>query len=134
LLRQGNQEAGMVCSRLWLKWAALAFPVAALLALPILLLTGKIEAARIAAAGLLSTSPFFGALFLPIYTRSRARVYRCLKWAALTGALTLIFGSESLQWSWFIVSCFTPLAMTEWTRASIRRKLPVEKWPKQLYL
>ena len=48
--------------------------------------------------------------------------------------LALIYGPETFQWSWFLISCLWPLAWTEWVRASIRRKLPVASWPRHLYL
>jgi hypothetical protein len=33
-----------------------------------------------------------------------------------------------------IFASLGPAAVTEWTRASIRRKLPVSTWPRHLYL
>ena len=36
--------------------------------------------------------------------------------------------------SWLLISCLWLVARIEWTRVSIRRKLPVAEWPKQLYL
>jgi len=51
----------------------------------------------------------------------------------LAGTLLLAFGPDALKWSW-LTSCLWPLAWIEWTRISIRRKLPVAQWPKQLYL
>jgi hypothetical protein len=68
------------------------------------------------------TSPF-----LPVYTPSRGRVFRFVKWAYLLGTL-----GRPLHWSSFAV--LGMLAWDEWTQASIRRKLPVAKWPRQLYL
>jgi hypothetical protein len=54
--------------------------------------------------------------------------------AAIAAAVILLFGPELLHWSWLFFSCVFPAAWTEWTRASIRRKLPVAAWPKHLYL
>jgi hypothetical protein len=48
---------------------------------------------------------------------------------ALMAVLVLAF-----QWSWLLIACLWPVAQVEWTRISIRRKLPVAKWPRQLYL
>ena len=79
-------------------------------------------------------SPFAAALLLPIRTPARGRVFRVVKWVALIGALTMIFGQETFKWSWLFISCLWPLAWTDWTRASIRRKLPVAAWPRHLYL
>jgi hypothetical protein len=134
MLRDGNWEARAVCSRPWLKWLVLAAPGAAVAAAAALFLTGQIAVARDVLIIGLGMSPLFAAPFLPIYTASRGRVFRCVKLIAMTGAILLIFGPEALKWSWLLFSCLWPLAWTEWMRASIRRKLPVAAWPKQLYL
>jgi hypothetical protein len=134
LLRQGNHEAQFVCGHRWLKWLFPAASIATLLTGTVLLLIGVGPAAQIMLAagtitGLLSSAPF-----LPIYTPSRGRVFRYLKWVVFIGAFVLIFGSDTLKMSWLLISCLSPLAWIEWTRVSIRRKLPVSKWPRQLYL
>jgi hypothetical protein len=46
----------------------------------------------------------------------------------------LAFGPAYLEWSWLAASCMWPLAWNEWMQISLRRKLPVAEWPKQLYL
>jgi hypothetical protein len=51
LLREGNWEAGVVCSRLWLKWVLLATPVGALLAATTFFLAGAIAVARVLLIG-----------------------------------------------------------------------------------
>jgi hypothetical protein len=122
MLRDGNWEAQVVCSSPWLKWLLLALPVAAVAAATALLLSGQVAAARDVLIAGIGMSPLFAALFLPIDTPSRGRVFRCVKWVAMTGALLLLFGPEALKWSWLPISCLWPLAWTEWTRASIRRK------------
>ena len=134
MLRDGNWEALAVCSRPWLKRLILAAPVAAAAAATALFFTGRIAVARDLLVLGMGMSPLFAALLLPIYTPSRGRVFRRVKWVAMTGALLLVSGPEVLKWSWLLIACLWPLAWTEWTRASIRRKLPVAKWPKQLYL
>jgi hypothetical protein len=75
----------------------------------------------------------FAAPLLPIYTPSRARIFRFVKWGVLVAMLVLAFGPMALKWSWLLTSCLWPMAWVEWRRMSIRRKLPVSKWPKQLY-
>jgi hypothetical protein len=134
MLRDGEWEARVVCSRSWLKWLLVAAPVAAVLAAAVLFLTGAFALARVALVGGIGLSPLFAAPLLPVYTPSRSRVYRRAKWVALIGTLALAFGPDALKWSWLMISCLWPIAWIEWTRASIRRKLPVAKWPKQLYL
>jgi hypothetical protein len=134
MLRDGNWEARMVCSHTWLKRLALMVPVAAAVAAGWLFFAGAAATARVVLAAAMGMSPLFAALLLPVYTPARARVFRGVKWITMIGTLALVFGPDALKWSWLLISCLWPLAWTEWTRTSIRRKLPVEKWPRQLYL
>lgn len=130
MLSACNWEARVVCAHSWVKWV----PVVALLAATAFLFAGATDVARmlfIAAAGM---GVLFTASFLPVYTPSRARIFRVVKWAILSGAFVLAFGEDALKFSWLLLSCMWPLVWIEWTRASIRRKLRVEDWPKQLYL
>jgi hypothetical protein len=71
------------------------------------------------------------ASFRGAVAREQSRVYRVVKWAVLIGLTWDVFGADALKYSWQLV--WIP-AWTEWTRVSIRRKLPVGEWPKQLYL
>jgi hypothetical protein len=134
MLREGNWEARAVCSRPWLKWMLLAMPVAALMAAIACFLAGAIGMARVLLVGGIPIGLLLTAPFLPLYTPSRGRVFRVVKWVVLIGALGLAFGPDALKWSWLLISCLWLVARIEWTRVSIRRKLPVAEWPKQLYL
>jgi hypothetical protein len=70
-----------------------------------------------------------------IYTPIRARRVRWIKWVTLTvvtGAVAL--GPWVKEWFAALAICACGIAWTEWVRSSIRRKLPVEKWPRTLYL
>ena len=71
---------------------------------------------------------------LPIYTPSRARVFRYFRWIIQVGLLLLAFGPGAMKMSWLILLCVWQLTWVEWKRASIRRKLSVADWPRQLYL
>jgi len=84
--------------------------------------------------GGIATGVLFAAPFLPIYTPWRGRVFRVAKWVLLIAVFCLILGPDALKWSWLLASCLWIPVSTEWTRFSIRRKMPVAKWPKQLYL
>ena len=134
MLREGNWEAQAVCSRPGLKWLLLAAPVGALLAAAALFLTGSVPVARVLLAGGIGMGFLFAAPFLPVYTPRRSRIFRRVKWVVLIGMLAVAFGADALKWSWLLISCMWPLVWIEWTRVSIRRKLRVEAWPKQLYL
>ncbi len=134
MLRDAKWEGQAVCSRPWLKWLLLAIPAAALFTATALFLAGAIAVARVLLIGGIGMGILFTALFLPVYTPSRGRVFRYVKWVVLIGMLGLAFGPDVLRWSWLLISCLWPMARIEWTRVSIRRKLPVAQWPKALYL
>jgi hypothetical protein len=137
VLRHGNWEAKAFCSRAWLKWTLLAVPVALLLTGAGFLLGGAVASARVLLAGGIWMGLLLAAPFLPIYTPYRARLFRGVKWFMLLvmfGMLLFAFGPNGLKMSWLVTSCLWPIAWEEWTRISIRRKLPVAKWPKQLYI
>lgn len=144
MLREGGREAQFLCGRRWVKRLALAAPLMVVLVVSVcaaaiaidraIFLGGALVALRIALIAGIGISPFLAALLLPVYTPSRSRIFRAAKWVAMIGAFLLAFGPDALKWSWLSIACLWPLAWTEWTRASIRRKLPMEKWPKHLYL
>lgn len=134
VLREGNWEAGAVCSRSWLKWVLLMTPVATLLAGMDFYFSGAMGVARVLLVGGVALSMLFVAPFLPVYTPARSRIYRVVKWVVLAAILVVAFWPALLQWSWLMLSCLWAMAWVEWTRISIRRKLPVERWPRQLYL
>ncbi len=132
ILREGEWEARAFCS--WRKWLLPAIPGTALLVAAACFLAGAIGPARVLLVGGIGMGLCFGVHFLPVYTPSRARIFRPLRWIVLATTLLLAFGPDALKWSWLLTSCLWPLAWIEWTRISIRRKLPVAEWPKQLYL
>jgi hypothetical protein len=134
MLRDGKREGAAICSRPGLKGLLLAAPVAALVAAILLFFGGRVELGRDVFTLGIAMSPLFAALVLPIYTPARARVFRRVKWIVIAGALAVVYGPEAYKWSWLLISCLWPIAWNEWTRASIRRKLPVAAWPKHLYL
>ena len=133
LLREGNWEAQAICSRAWLKLLLIAVPVALLIVGSVFLLGGVNAIAFPLCVGGIIMSLLFAPLFLPINTPARGRLYRIAKWTGLVIALALFFGSDAFKYSWLLFSCLWPMAWVEWRRYSIRRKLPVRKWPRQLY-
>lgn len=134
MLRNGNRESRAVCSRPWLKSLLLAIPAMALLAAAVLFLKGTTAIAQVLLIGGLGVGFVLAMPFLPIYTPARSRVLRVVKYAVLFGMVVLPFGADALHWSWLLLSCLWPIAWIEWTRMSIRRKLPAAEWPKNLYL
>ena len=134
VLREGSREARAVCSRAWIKPALVAGYLVLLATAAAFALTGHRDYATDALLAALGTSPLVGAPFLRIDTPARGLLFRLSKWIAMGTATILIFGPNAWRYSWLLVSCLGPLAVTEITRASIRRKLPVHSWPRHLYL
>jgi hypothetical protein len=72
----------------------------------------------------------FGASKLPVFTPNRGRIFRALRWLWLAAILAL-----TMKGSWLmLITIAWPLFWVEWKLSSLRRKLPVSRWPKQLYL
>ena len=133
LLRQGNWEARAVCSRPVLKWIVLGLPVAAFLAGIIALLRGATHlAAELLPIGLCFSVLLHGP-FLPIYTPLRSRIYRGFKWAALSAIFLMAMWPLGWSESWLFFGCLWMVVWIEWRRFSIRRKLPIGQWPRQLH-
>lgn len=135
LLREGHWEARVVCSSPLLKYVLFVVPPLALIAAGVLLLNGSLRytMARMALAFALITGTLFAARFMPIYTPVRGRIFRCVKWAVFGGVLVMILGADTFKMSWLLIPSLFPVVWVEWKRFSIRRKLPVARWPKQLY-
>jgi hypothetical protein len=91
--------------------------------------------ARIATVAAILTAVVFAVPLLPIYTPSRARIYRAAKWLTVIALSVLLFDpAHRLQWSWLVLNCFSFVAWTELKLMSLRRKIPAANWPKHLYL
>jgi hypothetical protein len=134
MLRNAKWEARAVCARPWLKGLLFAMPVTAVFAAAIIYFAGAVALARVLLIGGIGMGLLFMAPFLPIYTPYRGRIFRIAKWAVLAGVLGWAFGPLVRDWSWLLFSCLWPVIWIESTRISIRRKLPVARWPKSLYL
>jgi uncharacterized membrane protein len=134
VLRQSNSESRMICSNMWVKWMLLSTPGTLLLLSAISLAMHQLVLARGMLVFGALMALFFMAPFMPIYTVSRGRIYRVIKWAVLMGGVLVLFGVDSRNGLWLASCCFFPIFFTEWKRMVIRRKLPIGKWPRQLYL
>ena len=134
VLREGSREARAICSRASIKPALVAVYLLLLATAAAFALAGRRDYATDALLAAFGSSPLVGAPFLRIDTPARGLLYRIAKWIAIGTATILIFGPNAWRYSWLLVSCLGPLAVTEITRASIRRKLPVQSWPRHLYL
>jgi hypothetical protein len=134
MLRQGEREARAVCSRGLVRSLFRALPAVALVAAVALILAGSSGAARTLMIGAVGMGLLLLMPSLPIYTPSRSRILRYVKWVVLAAMPVLAFGTDALKFSWLLIACLWPVAWVEWTRVSIRRKLPVAEWPRHLYL
>lgn len=134
LLRTGNWEARAVCSRSALRWTFLAVPPIILIAGLLALLQHADGKAFVLLPASLCLAVLLHGPFLPVYTPSRSRIYRGFKWTALLALL--LMGTMPLNWheSWICFGCWWFMIWAEWQRFSIRRKLPVGQWPRQLHL
>lgn len=134
VLRNSNAESRMICANKWAKWMMLSAPGTLLLLSVMFLAMHQNSLAR----GLLVLGAlmaiFFMPPFMPIYTVSRGRIYRAIKWTVMLGGIVVLFGVDSRNGLWLISCCFFPMFYTEWKRMVIRRKLPIGRWPRQLYL
>ena len=135
LLRDDNAEARALCiGNSWFRWPLLALSVGALVAAAALYEAGSLSLARVALAIGIGTTFWLAVPLLPINTPLRGRVFRVFKWLVQAGTLLLAFGPGALRGHWLIVLILGQLSWTEWRRASIRRKLSAQQWPKHLYL
>lgn len=134
VLRQSNAESRMICANNWVKWMMLSTPGTLLLLSAIFLAAHQFALSRGMLVFGALMAIFFMPPFLPIYTVSRGRIYRAIKWIVLIGGVFVLFGMDSRNGLWLALCCFFPGFFTEWKRMMIRRKLPMSKWPKQLYL
>jgi hypothetical protein len=135
LLRDGNIEGrALRTANSWLRWPLLALSIAALAAAAELYKSGEGSLARAALALGIGIMFWLVAPLLPISTPLRARVFRGVKWLVQTSTLLLAFGPGALTNYWMIVLVLGQRSWSEWKRATIRRKLSAQQWPKHLYL
>ena len=134
LLKESNAESRMICANKWVKWMMLSAPGTLLLLSSIFLAAHQFALSRGMLVFGALMAIFFMPPFLPIYTVSRGRIYRAIKWLVLLGGVLVLFGFDTRNGLWLASCCFFPAFYTEWKRMMIRRKLPMAQWPKQLYL
>ena len=118
----------------WLKWVLFGLSVNALCAAIVAFAANPNDLKRTLLAGAVAMTLIFTAPVLPLYTPLRGRVYRVMKWAAMLALLVVAFGPLGLKWAWLPACSMWMIFHIEWTRASIRRKLPAGEWPRHLYL
>ena len=75
----------------------------------------------------------FAARWLPITTPVRAQVYRIAKWSLeIAASLLPVYLGAPAPWTGAAFYAFIFL-MFDYKRIMLRRKLPVEEWPRDLY-
>jgi hypothetical protein len=134
MLSQSNQGTWVARPLSWGHWLLLAISVIAVFAAVTLFRTGWIAPGRTALAFGLGIEFMILAPRLPVYTASRARLFRGVRWMVQAGLWIVAFGPGALTSYWLLILLICQLVWTEWKRAVIRRKLPVSDWPRQLYL
>jgi hypothetical protein len=134
LLSKGRSESRFICSRPILRNMFLALPGAAFLAGLIAFVMKANDLAGFLLPAALCLSVLLHGPFFPVYTPVRSRIYRGLKWTALSVLFALVMVVLGWQNSWLGVSCIWMVGWVEWNRFLIRRKLPINQWPRHLYL
>jgi hypothetical protein len=131
LLRKVQAETSFVCAygtKLWI------LSVATFGAAIWCLATGRVQAMwpiLLLAIGMsLVAVPFL----LPVNTLVRSRIFRGVRWAWLIGVCVWAFGPNYRSNSWLMLTCAWPIVWREWKVSTVRRKLPVSEWPRQLFL
>ena len=134
VLRQSDAESRLFCSNGWAIWLLLSTPGTLLLISAISLAMHQSRLALgVLIVSVLMTLFFIVPLF-PIYTPNKGRIFRVIKWAMMIGSIVVLFGPDGWNWAWLNACCLYPVIYMEWKRMMIRRKLPISRWPKQLYL
>lgn len=132
------REARALCAARWETGMARRHP--ALKSAPLLLslastvlyLAGEWRLALIAASIGVPFLMFYAAQYLPLHNRRRAQIFRVLKYVALLAMYVTVYPLENSTWASLLIFAVT-WAPREWSRASLRRKLPESEWPETLY-
>jgi len=127
MLRQSNWEARALCSRPALLWLVRALPVAALCASFAFFVVGGTRWASLLLVVTIGMAIMAAPTLVRIRTRTAGNVFRCIKWAWLAA---VVWSSQPAS----LIPLAGVFAWVEWNRASIRRKLPMDQWPRQLFL
>ncbi|HWT66856.1 MAG TPA: hypothetical protein VN151_12140 [Terracidiphilus sp.] len=73
-------------------------------------------------------------MFVSLFTPKRSRIYRAMRLAFMLCIIILgLIAFKPSTW-WILSVTLGPALWAEWTRMSIRRKMPADRWPKHLYL
>ncbi len=131
LLREINWESRAVCAN---RQRLMLLPVAALAGAIWFFIAGNSYLGAMLLMGAAGLSLLLASGVLPIFTPARGRIFRVVRWSWLAAMLMLVLGPNPLSSSWLVFACAWPLAWVELRLFSLRRKLPVADWPKQLYL
>ena len=134
VLRRGVQEWKFISSHSWFRLLLLSTAAVACVGAAELFVIGRNLPGRLLLAfGIGGGIPLLIST-LPVYTPSRGPIFRIVKWVAQILSLMLAFGPGGLAIYWLVALCVCQLIWSEYIRRSIRRKLPVIHWPRQLYV
>jgi hypothetical protein len=136
-----SSEAGMLSEARWetrllcplFRWMTM-IPVAMLTVAIWFFATGNADLGVLLTVGAVGPGLLVVSPLLPIHTPAQGRVFRGLRWAWLAAVLIVAAWPDLRRQWWLIATCAISLSLVEWTLFSLRRKLPVAKWPRLLYL
>lgn len=125
-------DADAICGRGWLRWFVLFWTVVTAVTGIWSWIAGSAYLAEVLLVSAVALGMCGLPMFVSIFTPEHSRIYRLVKLAFILGiaALALL----AFRNTWVVPVALLPTLWTEWTRMSIRRKMPVERWPKHLYL
>lgn len=136
LVREDQWVAGVLCRRGYL----LGIPLSFLCSGTILIThSPSFPSFALLLIGIGASFIFGVPMCMPINTKMRGRIYRSIRWTwfvvaicfAYVPSLRENFSAEFAATGVFLV---WSVVWVEWSRASMRRKLPIADWPRGLYL
>lgn len=134
MFAQGSWETATVCANRRVRVVAFSIPGLFLIAAAVCFFFRAFDIVGMLSRAGIDLAALFLLYFLPVHTPSRSRLARYARWLLLAALPFIVLGSDTLRLGWLFIGPVWAVASTEWTRASIRRKLPISRWPRHLYL
>ncbi|MDR3739366.1 MAG: permease prefix domain 1-containing protein [Terracidiphilus sp.] len=132
VLRTSAWGVDAICGRGWLRWFVLFWAVVAMSAGIWAWIAGQLFLTEVLLLSALALAMCGLPMYVSIFTPERSRIFRLAKMAYILGIISLAL--LTFRDPWITPIALFPTLWNEWTRMSIRRKMPVERWPKHLYL
>jgi hypothetical protein len=132
VLRTSAWEVNAICGRGWLRWFVLFWAVVATATGIWSWITGRAFLTEVLLLSALALAMCGLPMYVSIFTPERSRIFRLAKMVCILGIIAVAL--MTFRNPWITPIALFPTLWNEWTRMSIRRKMPLERWPKHLYL